>query len=108
MLSRRISRRMKTTKKFEIVKISKKSRKNFLYVVRMPGDSHDQLDWFEAFATRSDAVDAANERAEWLTFDTGSQWDVKFVPYGSSTSWLDYQGENSIVIEQATSIYHGA
>ena len=99
---------MKTTKKFEIVKISKKSRKNFLYVVRMPGDSHDQLDWFEAFATRSDAVDAANERAEWLTFDTGSQWDVKFVPYGSSTSWLDYQGENSIVIEQATSIYHGA
>jgi hypothetical protein len=86
--------------------------KNPIYVVRITGDNKDSLDWFEVFGSRTDANEAGRQAAkdheqQWNT----SEWKFVYLSYErvcQGKSYLDYQGERTIVVEQLYSIYHGA
>ena len=75
-----------------------------IYIVRMPGDDDSCLDWFEVFGTKKQAMDCANN----LSQITEEGWKVKYLKGSTGNAYWKFQNQNTIIVEQCLSYYHGA
>ena len=74
----------------------------YFYMVRFPGDSDYNLDWFRIFPTRNQANTFAKE----IAAEKG--WKFKYVSHESGKNYWDYEGTQTIVTIQTDEYYHGA
>ena len=77
----------------------------YFYMVWMPGDDEDGLDWFQVYPDKRSAVAEGKGQAE----DRG--WEFKYLKSylkSGGVSHYDYMGKKTIVVEQVTHYYHGA
>ena len=74
----------------------------YFYMVRFPGDSDHNLDWFRIFPTRN----KANIFAKEVAAEKG--WKFKYVSYESGENYWDYEGKKTIITVQTDEYYHGA
>ena len=75
----------------------------FLYVVWVHGDSTEYHQWFHVFPSKQRAIQEAREiAANWPEeYPNG----IRFVKYGEPLELYDF---TRVLVEQTTSVYHGA
>ena len=73
----------------------------YFYIVWMPGDYEDSLDWFQIYPDKRSAVKEGKAQSE----DRG--WEFKYLKSGGPSHYA-YMGKKTIVVEQASYFYHGA
>tara|TARA_B100001059_G_C17348225_1_gene339241 strand:- start:13 stop:273 length:261 start_codon:yes stop_codon:yes gene_type:complete len=75
----------------------------YFYMTWLPSDSSD-LSWFAVHSTRKAAMDDARNSA--LNFGDG--WKVKYLSAKSGGDPDDYNGRETVVVQQTSYHYHGA
>jgi hypothetical protein len=76
-----------------------------IYVTRIPGDSEIELSWYHVYGTRNEAMAEARSHASELG------WKVKYISQKTAengVSYFDYEGKDTIVVEQLDHLYYGA
>ena len=74
---------------------------NYFYMVWMPGDHEDGLDWYQIFPNKRSAIAEGKGQAE----DRG--WEFKYLRSGGESHYA-YLGKKTIVVEQVSFFYHGS
>jgi len=83
------------------------------YFLWLPADRLDDLNWFEIFPTKGEAIRRAKQLAEKQhDFDYVQGWEVIYLSIDkrekTGGNYLDYQGKSTLVVEQRDYYYHGA
>lgn len=76
----------------------------YIYIVHIPGDCLDSLEWFRILPTRTEANEYGRQKAK----DLGDDWKFVYLSNKSHKNYIDYEGKRTVVCEQATEYFFGA
>ena len=71
-----------------------------IYVINLPEEFNQCVDWFEVYGTKKEAVERGKEVVEILTKNTGAKWESVYVSSEESEFYEPDTDKKAVLVEQ--------
>ena len=79
-----------------------------IYIINLPEEFDQCVDWFEVYGTKKDAVERGKEVVEILTEKTGAKWESVYVSAEESEFYEPDTDKKAVLVEQTGSLFHAS
>lgn len=77
-----------------------------IYVINLPEELNQCVDWFEVYGTKKDAVERGKEVVGILTKKTGAKWESVYLSAKDGEFYEPDADRKTVLVEQIGSLLH--
>lgn len=79
-----------------------------IYLINLPEEFNQCVDWFEVYGTKKEAVERGKEVVEILTKKTGIKWKSVYVSSEESEFYEPDTDKKAVLVEQIGCLFHAS